>query len=282
MKIGIAQVRSVLGRVDKNIEIHKKMIKQARQEGVDLLIFPELSLTGYNLLDLTFDVARKMADEEIQSLIAEANGIDVVFGFVEQSPEYLLFNSALYASEQKVRYIHRKIYLPTYGMYDEARYFGHGSSIRSFSTRFGQVGILICEDVWHMSAPYILAQDGAEILIVMANSPAKGIQAEGLVTRDAWYSIMQNHAGQHGMYTLFANRVGAEDGVAFFGGSTVANPFGEIEKTASLFTEELFITQLEMDQVRRARFKMPLLRDENLDLVIRELQRIQKKRCREG
>ncbi|SFJ41415.1 nitrilase-related carbon-nitrogen hydrolase [Thermoflavimicrobium dichotomicum] len=282
MRIGLAQMRPVLGRVDKNLEIHREMIQRAREEQVDVLVFPELSLTGYNLLDLTYDVARKGEAEEIQALVAEATDIDLVFGWVEHSPEHQLFNSALYASQQKIQYIHRKVYLPTYGMFDEARYFAQGQTIRSFMTRFGQVGLLVCEDIWHVSAPYLLAHDGAEMIIVLANAPVKGMQASGLGTKDSWYQILENHAQLHGLYIAFANRVGAEDGVTFFGGSAVVDPFGKTESTASLFKEELLVIDIDLDKVRKARFKMPLLRDENMDLVQRELTRIIKKRSGEG
>ncbi|SEN34906.1 nitrilase-related carbon-nitrogen hydrolase [Lihuaxuella thermophila] len=282
MRVAIAQIRPRLGRVDLNLELHQEWIRRAQEEQVDLLVFPELSLTGYNLLDLTYEVAKNTFCPEIQTLISMADGLDLVFGFVEDSPEHILYNSAAYVSSQNLHYLHRKVYLPTYGMFDEARYFGAGKTIRSFPTRFGQVGILICEDIWHSSTAYLLAQDGAQVMIVLSNSPGRGVSSKGLGTQETWYSILKNQALIHGSYILFANRVGTEDGVTFFGGSAVVDPFGETEKQASLFEEELLIVDIDLEKVKKARFQMPMLRDENLDLTIRELERIQRKRHGEG
>lgn len=282
MRIGLAQIRPRLGRVDINLELHEEKIHQAREEQVDLLIFPELSLTGYNLLDLTYEMARDPFSPDIQRLIQAAGNMDLVFGFVEHSPEHILFNSAAYIAQQNLHYLHRKVYLPTYGMFDEARYFGHGQMIRSIPTRFGPVGIQICEDAWHPSTAYLLAQDGAQILIIPSNSPARNVDEMGLGSQESWMNIMKTQAMMHGCYVLFANRVGTEDGVTFFGGSAVVNPFGEVEEQASLFKEELLIVDLDLDQVRKARFQMPMLRDEHLDMTMRELNRIIRKRSGEG
>jgi predicted amidohydrolase len=283
MKIALAQIRPRLGQVDHNLQMHLETIERAKQQHLDILVFPELSLTGYNLLDLTYDVARPLKSDEIQTLVQAADGLDIVFGFVEQSPEYRLYNAALYASEQRIQHVHRKVYLPTYGMFDEARYFGNGQNIRSFATRFGRIGLLVCEDMWHPSTTYLMAQDGAQLLVVPSNSPARGMGSDVLGTQESWYGILKSQAQLQGMYILFANRVGTEDGVTFWGGSLVVDPFGQVEGyPAPLFREDLLIMDLDLDKVRQARLKMPVLRDENLDLTIRELTRIRDQRFEEG
>ncbi|MBA4600825.1 nitrilase-related carbon-nitrogen hydrolase [Thermoactinomyces mirandus] len=282
MKVGLAQIRPRLGRVDSNVELHEEMIRRAQEEQVDLLVFPELSLTGYNLLDLTYEMARDPFSPEIQGLIQLAGDMDLVFGFVEHSPEHILYNSAAYISAGNLHYLHRKIYLPTYGMFDEGRYFGKGEVIRSFPTRFGQAGLLICEDVWHSSSSYILTQDGAQILVVISNAPASGVGGPKLGAQDTWDTLLKNQAMLNGSYVLYCNRVGTEDGITFFGGSQVIDPFGEIEARADLFHEDLLVVDLDLDKVRKARFQTPVLRDENLDLTIRELSRIRRKRAGEG
>ena len=180
MRVGLAQIRPVLGRVEDNLELHRDMIRRAEAERVDLLVFPELSLTGYSLRDLTLDVARTLRDESIRRLAGESERLDLVFGLVEEGPGHLFYNAAVYASEGEIRHVHRKVYLPTYGMFEEARHFARGRFFRSFETRFGRAGLLICEDAWHPSAPYLLVQDGAEILIVISNAPAKGMGARGM------------------------------------------------------------------------------------------------------
>lgn len=282
MKVGLAQIRPRLGRVDSNVELHEEMIRRAQEEQVDLLVFPELSLTGYNLLDLTYEMARDPFSPEIQGLAQLAGDMDLVFGFVEHSPEHILYNSAAYISAGNLHYLHRKVYLPTYRMFDEGRYFGKGEVIRSFPTRFGQAGLLICEDVWHSSSPYILTQDGAQIFIVMSNAPASGAGGSRLETQETWDALLKNHAVLSGSYIIYCNRVGTEDGVTFFGGSQVVDPFGETEAQADLFTEDLLVVDLDLDKVRKARFQTPIMRDENLELTIRELNRIKRKRTGEG
>ncbi len=282
MRIGIAQMRPQLGRLEQNIENHLKLINKAKEKQVDLLVFPELSVTGYHLFDITFDVARRLTSAEIQMLIQQADGIDVVFGFVEHSSDHYFYNSAVYASHRRLTHLHRKVYLSTYGTFHETRYFGTGKSVRSFSTRFGQLGLLISEDAWHFSLPYLLAMDGAELTIVLSNSIVNGVTKEGILTHQKWKTLLTSHAMGYGNFSLFANRVGSEDNFSFYGGSFIVDPFGEIVTEAPVFQEELMILDLDMDQVRQARFQTPLLRDEKINLTIRELQRIRQKQTDGG
>lgn len=284
MKVGVAQIAPVLGSVKENLHLHHQMIDRALEEQVDLLIFPELSLTGYTLLDATSDVARSIKDPQIQELVAAtaASDLDLAFGFVEESEEHILYNAAAYCSGGKIRHLHRKVYLPTYGMFDEGRLYGRGGSFRSFPTRFGRLGIAICEDAWHPSASYLLAQDGAIFFLALANGPVKGISAQGVGAQEAWHGLVSHYAMIHGMYGVFANRVGTEDGATFFGGSAIFDPLGQVVAEGELFGDQLLVAELDLAHVRRARFQMPLLRDEDLDLTIRELQRIQQKRAKGG
>ncbi len=173
MKVGLAQLAPVLGGVEENLRLHEEMIRRADSEQVDLLVFPELSLTGYSLGERTPDAARMATDEDLLALAASAGKTDVVLGFAEESQDHVFYNSAAYLSQGQIRLIHRKTYLPTYGMFQEGRYFGRGSRIRGVDTRFGRVGVVICEEAWHPSVPYLLAQEGVKLLLVMANGPVK-------------------------------------------------------------------------------------------------------------
>lgn len=278
MKVGLAQMRPVLGDLARNYQLHLEWINRAKQSQVELLLFPELSLTGYNLLDLTYDVGRSIHSEEISQLVAQSTGIDIVFGFVEASDEHVLYNSTVYASNGKIVHIHRKVYLPTYGMFDEGRYFGRGETIRSFPTRFGKVGMLICEDMWHASTPYLLAQDGAQIILVPANSPVRSLDQTEIGSQSFWFANLENQSALHSVFFLFCNRVGTEDGVSFFGGSSVINPYGDQVAQAEMLKEQLLVAEIDLDEVRRSRMETPLLRDENVDLTIRELTRIRQQR----
>jgi predicted amidohydrolase len=278
MRVGLAQFRPFLGDIQRNYHLHLEWIEKAKQDQVELLLFPELSLTGYNLLDLTYDVGRSIHSEEISQLVAHSETLDLVFGFVELSEDHVLYNSMLYASKGKIVHIHRKVYLPTYGMFDEGRYFGRGEVIRSFPTRFGQMGILICEDMWHSSAPFLLAQDGAKIILVPANSPVRSLDQNEVGSQSFWYANLKNQAALNNSFFLFCNRVGTEDGISFFGGSSIVNPYGDKVARANRIEEQFLSIDIDLDEVRRSRLETPLLRDENLDLTIRELNRIRQSR----
>lgn len=279
MRVGLAQIRPHLGQLERNLEIHIQMIQQAKDQDVDLLVFPELSLTGYCLLDLTYEVARSPQSPEIQHIIQQADGIDLAFGFVEHTQSHQLFNSAIYASHQKCKHLHRKVYLPTYGMFEEGRFFHSGEAIRSFQTSLGRFGVLICEDAWHLTASYILSMDEAEMILVLANSPTYDVAQKGITSAQSWNSLLTTQAIVHGTYILYVNRVGNEDGISFFGGSRIVDPFGKVVQEAPLFEEELLIFEIDLDRVRQARFQMPLLRSEKPHMIIRELQRIQQKQA---
>jgi len=282
MRVGLAQIRPVLGRVEDNLELHRDMIRRAEAERGGLLVFPELSLTGYSLRDLTLDVARTLRDESIRRLAGESDRLDLVFGLVEEGPGHLFYNAAVYASEGEIRHVHRKVYLPTYGMFEEARHFARGRFFRSFETRFGRAGLLICEDAWHPSAPYLLVQDGAEILIVISNAPAKGMGARGMSAEENWYGLLSNHSLLHGVITLYCNRVGTEDGITFFGGSAAFDPFVRFLVRGERFESRLVVIDVNPEDVRLARYQMPMLRDEDLELTAREIERILKRRSEGG
>lgn len=278
MRVGLAQFRPALGDVQRNLHLHLEWIEKAKQNQVELLLFPELSLTGYNLLDLTFDAGRTMHSEEINKLVSQSESLDIVFGFVELSHDHVLYNATIYASKGKIVHIHRKVYLPTYGMFDEGRYFGRGEVIRSFPTQFGRMGILICEDMWHPSAPFLLAQDGAQIILVPANSPVRFLDQTEVGSQSFWYTNLKNQAALSNLFFLFCNRVGTEDGISFFGGSAIINPYGDEVSRANMLEDQLLSDNIDLDTIRRSRFETPLLRDENLDLTIRELTRIRQNR----
>ncbi|PJF29956.1 MAG: acyltransferase, partial [Phototrophicales bacterium] len=170
--IGLAQIYPKLGDVNANLTKHLDYIAQAKARGVDLVIFPELSLTGYQVQDLVPEVAIRAHpdDPTFAQLLTASHDLDVVFGFVQQDSRNRFYIACAYLSKGKCLHIHRKIYLPTYAMFDEARYFDMGEHVRAFDTRFGRVGMLICEDFWHVSPPYLLWMDGADMFILQSSS----------------------------------------------------------------------------------------------------------------
>lgn len=279
LKVGLAQITPKLGNLKANLERHLAAIEEAAESGVELLIFPELSLTGYRLRDLAFSVAIQPTYKNpiFARLLDASRDMDLVVGFVESDVRQKFFISAAYLSGGEVVHLHRKVYLPTYGMFDEGRYFAWGDHLRAFNTRFGRVGMLICEDFWHVSAAYTLWLDGADMLILTSSSPGRGLATEQKIGSARWVEhINQAYASMFTNFVLHTNRTGFEDGVTFYGGSTIYDPEGNLLGQGAYYEEALVTAKLDLNDIRRARIRLPLLRDERVGLTRRELNRILK------
>lgn len=277
VNIGLAQMYPKLGDVRTNLETHLETIARAKSENVDLVVFPELSMTGYQVQDLVPEVAIKAsADDPIfKQLLDASQDIDIVVGFVHEDVRNRFYIADAYLSAGEVVHIHHKLYLPTYAMFDESRYFAQGNSVRAFDTRFGRIGMLICEDFWHMSPAYLLWMDGADILIFNSASPGRGLDEHSRMEGSRWVELVnQAYGSMFTSYILHCNRVGFEDGKVFWGGSSVVDPNGEFLTQGHYFDEALITQEIDLNQLHRTRARLPLLRDERPGLVKRELSRI--------
>jgi NAD+ synthase (glutamine-hydrolysing) len=277
LTLALAQINTKLGNVPANLEKHLTLAKNAFKDGVDLLVFPELSLTGYVLQDLvpTVPCRPENSDPSFQQLLEASLNIDLVVGFVDEDSRHRFYIASAYLSQGEVVHVHHKVYLPTYGLFDEGRFFAPGESVRAFETRFGRFGMLICEDFWHASPPYILWQDGADVLLFSSASPGRGLDGESRLESSAW--VEHTNRAYASLFTVFVahtNRYGFEDGLNFWGGSTVFDPNGKLLAQAPYFEEALTIAELDLNQLHRTRARLPLLRDERPELVQRELERI--------
>ena len=277
LTLALAQIDTCLGCVEANLDKHLSLAKEARAAGADLLVFPELSLTGYVLQDLTPGVAlRPNKDDPIFRRLLEASqDLDLVVGFVDEDRRNRFYIAGAYLSRGQVVHVHHKVYLPTYGLFDEGRFFAWGDSIRAFDTRFGRMGILVCEDFWHASPPYLLWLDGAETLLLTSASPGRGLSAEPQLASARWVEhINRAYASLFTTFVAHANRVGFEDGLNFWGGSTVFDPDGELIARGPYHQETLVMAEVDLDQLHRTRARLPVLRDERTALVMRELSRV--------
>jgi predicted amidohydrolase len=199
----------------------------------------------------------------------------VAVGLVEESDGHRFHNSALFLEGGRIRHVHRKVYLPTYGMFDEGRYFAAGERLQAFTTRHGRFGMLICEDFWHPSTSLVLAQDGADYLLVLSNGPTEGLDArEGVASQAAWKDLARVTAQLQTCYVAWVNRVGFEDGINFSGGSLVVDPFGRTLAEGRMLDDDLVICDLDRSRLKRARTVLPLLRDERLAVLSREVERL--------
>ncbi len=277
LKIALAQTNSKLGVLEDNLEKHLNYINQAKKDQVDLIIFPELALTGYILQDLVPSVAIQANEKDpiFGPLLKASEGIDIVTSFVAEDDRHRFFIAAAYLSQGEIVHIHNKVYLPTYGLFDEGRFFAAGDKVRAFDTQFGRMGMLVCEDFWHASPPYLLWLDGADLMIFISASPSRGLTESSKLESARWVDhINQAYASLFTSFIASTNRVGFEDGISFWGGATVHDPNGERIAEGPQYEEALTITEIDLNQLHRTRSRLPLLRDERPDLVQKELKRI--------
>jgi predicted amidohydrolase len=281
LSVALAQIDPALGDRGRNLQRHRQWVKQAAEAGARLLVFPELSLTGYFLKDLVPESAIQLDSKEMHDLAALSTELDVVLGAVVESPDHRYFNASLYFSGGELQHIHRKVYLPTYGMFDEQRYFAAGDRFRSFATSFGRAGMLVCEDIWHLSSAYILSLEGVDMIICPSSSPGRGITTdERLGTAESYALVCRTYAQFLTTFFLYCNRVGFEDGANFWGGSMVIGPNGDIIAQHQDADEALVLATIDLADVRRERLANPLLRDERIELTINELRRVWHERTR--
>ncbi|MGO8688132.1 MAG: nitrilase-related carbon-nitrogen hydrolase [Thermoguttaceae bacterium] len=279
LRVALAQIAPVLGDRDRNLALHLEQIAAAQRQQADLIVFPELSLTGYFVRDMVPDLALEPDAPQIKQLLEAAGKMAVLAGFVEESPQHRFFNTAFYAEGGRIVHLHRKVYLPTYGLFDEQRYFAAGERFEAFDTaRFGRTGILICEDFWHLSAAAIMQAEEVDLLICPANSPARGVEGPKIHTAETYENLSKSFAQLMGAVVVVVNRVGFEDGLCFWGGSMAVGPDGRMIAQAPLLDEALTVAAFDPAELRRQRLMTPLARDERLLLTIEELQRIKRRR----
>jgi NAD+ synthase (glutamine-hydrolysing) len=272
IRIAIAQCAPALGAVKRNLDMHEKWIARARAAGARLVIFPELSLTGYYLKDLAADVACAVDDPQLAPIAEASRDIDISAGFVERSADAKLHIAQGHWSGGKLVHVHRKVYLPTYGIFDDGRYFGPGDRFETYTWEGGTTGVAICEDLWHVSTPYLYAAAGATIVLAPSASPGRGVAEGGdLGTAESCRLMDRFYASYLTVYVVYVNRVGHEDGIAFWGGSEIVAPDGTVAARAPEFDEELLIGEIDPELVARERARNPLLRDEREDIVFRNI-----------
>jgi len=276
MKVALAQISSHLGDVRKNFDLHLQYIQKAKKKNADLLIFPELSLTGYTLKDLVEEVALSPDTNPLfDELKARSHDISLVIGFVEEKERGLFYNSAAFLSEGKILHVHRKVFLPTYGMFEEGKFFAQGKNFHTFSTACGNTGMMICRDFLNYGACYLLFAGGSDIIIVISAAPGRGIQAkEAYETNRMWELMGETISRFSTSFLVYCNRVGFEDGKHFAGGSFIYNPMGQLMAKASYLDKELLLQEINLDDIREVRKKWPYKRDDRPEIILEALKRI--------
>jgi NAD+ synthetase len=279
-RLAIAQLRPTKGDYGANLQKIGGVLAQIAKldPPVDLVVFPEAATSGYfvegGVRDVAVTAGTLFRDLTVEHEAAGARPVDVAIGFYEVFQNHF-YNSCLYASlggkDAGVRHVHRKVFLPTYGVFDEERFVDRGREIRAFDTRWGRAAVLICEDAWHSLSGTIAALQGAQLVIVPSASPARGTGMDEEGTRlpasvVRWERILRGIADEHGVWVAFASLVGFEGGKGFPGGSVVVSPAGEIVLRGPLFEEAVLTYDVDFEEITRARAEAPLLADLELNL----------------
>ena len=271
----LAQTNPRLGDLHANLADHSKRIEEAASAGADLIVFPELSLSGYFLKDQVYELALAPDSVALAELAAASNDISIIAGFVERTPEGRLYNSTGLFEGGALRSVHRKVHLVSYGMFDEGRDFAAGESFSPFESRHGCFGPLLCEDLWHAPSGYVHFLGNVDALIVPSASPARGAEqpGPGLASQRVWHTLLSAHALLYRTWVVYVGRVGWEDGVGFGGTSTVYDPFGNVVAQLDGLEPGEVEVELDGDSLRRARVETPLRRDEKPWILAAALER---------
>lgn len=295
MKVGVYQTDPVLLDVKTNLEAAIDKIEAAKAQGVDLVVFPELSLTGYFVRERYHEAALRIDSPELRQLAGATKGTAAVVGFIEESQAMNFYNSALVAVDGEILFAYRKLNLPNYGVFEERKIFSGGKHVRVFKLKGLTIAPFICNDLWHPSLPYLGVTQKADIFITMFNS-SRGSMGNEFSNIESWNIINRFYSRVFGVYNLCANRVGCEvfedlrsgDGeqtdsappavdenpFRFWGGSEIINPFGQAIITAALFDPDAIFADISRDIVRKKRILLPYLRNDDPYFTHRELGRI--------
>ncbi|HLF55838.1 MAG TPA: nitrilase-related carbon-nitrogen hydrolase [Thermoanaerobaculia bacterium] len=268
LRVGLAQIDAKLGEVEPNLEHHLEWIERARAERVELLLFPELSLTGYRLLHLTPRVALQPERSAIINRLREAAPeMSIVVGCVEEDERGFLFNSALLLQNGRIAHTHRKLYLPTYGIFQEGRFFSQGSRLALPRVAEQPFGILICEDFWHSDPAERLVRAGAKLIALVSASPGRIGPGAMPPSQEAWESLTRASALLNTSWVLYCGRVGWEEGTFYTGGSHIVRPGGEVLARAPYLDEHLLVAEIDLREVDRLRWRLPILAAERADIT---------------
>ena len=270
--VAILQIKPRKGEYRHNFQAVGEIFTQLSGAPPDLIVLPEAALTGYFLEGAVYDLARPAAAfaadlADAWKSTGRAAPVDIAAGFYENdSGTY--YNSALYIevteTGHRIAHVHRKMFLPTYGVFDEERFLSRGRKLSVFETRFGRMALLICEDMWHSIMPTIAAIKGARCLIVPSAAPGRGVEAEEsdeLESITVWRSLLSAAASEHGVFLIYAGLTGFEGGKGMTGSSCIIDPRGKIIVKAPALGSCILRAKLDLQEVDAARAGLPLLGD---------------------
>ncbi len=275
MRICLAQVDCRLGDLDANLERAEHVVKDAVAESADVVVFPELYLSGYTIGEVDADLSLRPDDARIEKLARHASDTGLLIGFVEAGPYgHHTYNSVGYYQDGRLVHVHRKLYLPAYAPFEERNHFTPGPTLRSFPVRSTARGaVLLCNDAWQPQLAFLATQDGATVLFVPAAS-AQSLFPERYDSPEYWHDITRFYGRMFQLFVVFVNRVGAEGAFRFWGGSHIVDPWGNIAGQAEQDREQVLTLEIDLAEIRRRRRQVPLVKEARLGLLQREIGRL--------
>lgn len=271
-RIGLAQIDCALGEVDQNLDKVHSIVAQYGSQA-DLLVFPELTLTGYSVGERAYETALRIEDPRFQRLQAASADTTIAVGFIEETKSYRFFNSLAFLQRGELVQTHRKINLPNYGIFEERKYFSVGPRYRCVNLDGVLIGPFVCGDAWSPPLAHLAAAEGADIFVVSVCSPSGGLGGE-LSSEKGWLLACHFYAVMYGVYVVFVNRIGKERDLSFWGSSQIIDPFGQVVASASDSEEDVVVAEIDLSRVRRARTKLHTVRDDDLGFHQRHLSRL--------
>lgn len=298
MKVAVCQTNPVLFDVKSNLDDIIQKIYDCRENGADLIVFPELALTGYFVGSRYHEAALRLDSPEIMQLAAATTGTAAIIGFIEESRSMNFYNSALIAVNGEIVFANRKLNLPNYGVFEERKFFSCGKRIRTFRYQGFNIAVFICNDVWHPSLPYLGACQKADIFVTCLNSSSETMGSE-FSNIETWQIINTFYSRVFGIYNIAANRVGRErpedefyqgntginednepdpanapKSIKFWGGSEIVNPFGNTIAKGALYEPDVIYADISRELLRQKKILLPYLRNDDPYFTHRELQKI--------
>ena len=275
LHVAAAQIESHLGDLDSNVDKHLAVIDEARAAGVDALLFPEMSLTGHGAGGEVLRLALDRGDPRLQRLADAAGDMVTVVGIMEEGPAAQFYNTAIALQGGAQVFLHRKVNLATYGRLEDGKHFAQGRYVDTWELDSPwRASVMICADLWNPGLVNLVALHGCTVLFAPISSAVEAVGGE-FDNPAGWHMNVRFYGMTYGLPLIMANRVGREGDLEFWGGSCVVDAFGRIIAEAEGRHETLVRAELDYEQVRRARYLLPTVRDSNLGLVVREAQRLE-------
>jgi len=272
LPISIVQMDCALNDVEANAEFVIKTIENQKSKS-SLIVFPELCLTGYSVGKNFADCALRVDSTVMQKIVKATKGTAACVGFIEETDAFSFYNSLAIIYDGDIKSIHKKVYLPNYGIFEERKYFSPGTKYETVMLDNFRLAPFICGDAWNPAFVHLAAADLANVIVLSVCSPEGGLGSR-LSSKDNWKRLVRMYATLYGCYVIFVNRVGKEKDLTFWGESEVIDPFGATVVSSRGDDAVVLDAELNLKEVRESRITINTLRDEDFNFLQRRLKKV--------